>query len=334
MLHWISHQSTAISGFPMGDNPDREFPVFLPPNYDAKRTEPYPVIFILTGFSCKGVSYAYNETAYTLSLPQKLTQAIHENKLPACIVVFPDGSSKLGCSQYINSPAFGNYMDYFCHELVDCIDMEFNTHRDKNFRGVMGHSSGGFGALIYAMKKPDVFQFVCSSAGDSFFEASLLPNVVNSLAEIEKAGGVSEFVESFLASPNPGGMSKYAFITMLTIAMAPCFAPNVEVANIYGDLFFDLETGAIKADIWQKYLAWDPVHMVKDHVKALQSLKWLHLAAGMNDEYGLQWGHRQFAKKLQVYDIEYHLQEYPGGHSGQGWRFTERIGLMLEKMGL
>lgn len=331
MIEWLTHRSAAIADFPMGDAAERSFPVYLPPDY-ATSGDGYPVIFMLTGFGSKGVNYAYNVSAFSLSLPQRLDQAIAKGECPPCIIVFPDGASKLGCSQYINSPAFGHYEDYFCEELVALIDVRYNTRATKNYRGVMGHSSGGFGALIYAMHRADVFAYICSSAGDSFFEVSLMPNVTPCLIELEKAGGIKSFVDTFLSHPNPGGMSKHAFVAMLTLAMAPCFAPNLEQADIYGDLFFDTKTGAIIPEVWARYLEWDPVHKVQRHQDALRSLKWLHLAAGAQDEYALQLGHRQFAAQCDAYAIDYHLEEYPGGHGGQSWRFIDRIQLMLTKM--
>ncbi len=334
MLKWVKFSAESIKDFPMGDAHEREFPVYLPPDYDENRSDPYPVITLLSGYGSKGASYALDESVFTRSLPQNLDAAITANKIPACIVVFPDAGSKLGCSQYVNSPAIGNYMDYFCDDLPAFIDSEFHTLASADFRGVAGHSSGGFGALLFGMKRPDAYRYICSSAGDAAYEQLFWPAINHALSDIQKAGSVEKFIAAFLESPNPSSLGKHVFDTMLLLGMAPCYAPNLNAKKILGDIFFDLETGEIDQTVWEKYRAWDPLVMIDDHADNFSKLKWVHLAAGQQDEYGLQWGHRRFAKKLDSYNISYHLQEYPGGHSGQRWRFLERIELMLKQMPL
>jgi enterochelin esterase-like enzyme len=332
MIEWLTHSSQAIRGFPMGDPHERSFPVYLPPGYDAKRQEPYPVIFCLAGFSARSAHYLDASSAFGIPLAQRLDNAIVEKRLKPLIVVFPDGVSRMGCSQYVNSPAFGNYTDYLCHELTGFIDQKYHTHRSPRFRGISGHSSGGFGALVAGFQRPDVFPFVCSSAGDTFYEVSLLPLVSFAIGEIESAGGVAKFLEAFLAHPNPMSQPKEKMETMMLLAMAPCFAPNLSNAPLYGDLFFDPKTGAIIDEVWKKYLAWDPVRMVEPHADNARKLRYVHLAAGLQDEHGLQWGHRQLAAKLKALGVNLTLEEYPGRHGGNHWRFESRFIKMTEQM--
>lgn len=332
MIQWLTHTSKAIQGFPMGDPHIRSFPVYMPPDYNPQRSEPYPVVFMLAGFASRGAKYLAEESVYQLPLTTRLDQAIQSGELPPIILVFPDGSSKLGCSQYVNSPAIGNYMDYLSDELTQFIDENFHTYRSADYRGIAGHSSGGFGALVTGMLRPDAFKYICSSAGDSFYEVSLLPNVNFAIENIAKAGGINNYINWFLSQPNPGALGANHFDTLLTLAMAPCFAPNLAKPGILGDLFFDLKTGSIVDEIWEKYLSWDPVRMVKKHQAALRSLKWIHLEAGLQDEHALQWGHRQIAAELAKLNIAYQIDEYPGRHSGHNWRFVQRLELMVKKM--
>ncbi len=332
MIQWLEFSSKAIKDFPMGDPHQRTFPVYLPPNYEAKRKQPYPVVFILSGFGSRSAKLVWEDSAYREPLPVKFDQAIMQGDLPEVILVFPDSVSKLGCSQYVNSPAIGNYMDYLCDEIVTLIDENFNTHASRDFRGVAGHSSGGFGALIFGLMRPDRFRYLCSSAGDSFYAASLLSGVNNAIIQIEKHGSVPAFLDWFFSLPNPDNAGSDAFMALLVLAMAPCFAPNLNNKPLLGDVFFDLKTGAIIEEVWQKYLAWDPVYMVDKHVDNLKQLKWIHLEAGAQDEYALQLGHRQIAAKLTQHKINYRLDEYPGKHGGHHWRYVERVKLMLQQM--
>jgi hypothetical protein len=72
--------------------------------------------------------------------------------------------------------------------------------------------------------------------------------------------------------------------------------------------------------------------MIAKHQHALRDLKWIHLAAGLQDEYALQLGHRQISTKLTALNIDHVIEEYPGKHGGHHWRFVERIGRMLKCM--
>jgi len=332
MIQYLRHSSESIKDFPMGDSPEREVPVFLPPGYDPKRSEAYPVVFFLAGWGARGSKYLADDSIFNWSFPRIISKAIQDGSLPPMICVFPDGSSKLGCSQYVNSPALGNYLDYICDELVPLVDENFHTHADANYRAVTGHSSGGFGALICGMKRPDIFKVICSSAGDSFFEVSVLPGLSPCLTEIEKAGGVENFLEDFLSHPNPSSLGYTKFITMLTLSLAPCYAPNPSKPPLYGDLFFDVKTGEIIPEVWERYLKWDPVRMIDKHQKELKSLSYVLLECGLQDEYAAQWGHRQIAEKLKKLGVSYELNEYPVKHSGQNWRFQERLSKMLKAM--
>lgn len=314
----------------MNDPVDRRFPVYLPPDYDPKKT--YPVAYLLAGFSGRASLYVNDHIVFEKPIPARWDKAIAEKKVVPFIGVFPDGSSRMGCSQYVNSPAFGNYMDYLCDEIVPFIESKFSVTRDPHQRILAGHSSGGFGALVTGMIRPDVFKIICSSAGDGFYEVSLLRNIAIAVTEIEKAGGVTEFLEKFLAEETTQGFSPARFDTMLTLAMAPCYAPNVKNAPLFGDPFFDLKTGEVIPEIWEKYLAWDPVRMADVYLQNLKQLDYVLLEAGLEDEHGLQLAHRQLAKKFQKSGIPYDLVEYPGKHGGHHWRYGDRLVRLIQKL--
>lgn len=334
MIRWHTHKSNAIRGFPMGDPHERSFPVYLPPGYNAKRRAPYPVVFMLAGWGGRGSHYLSQGLVFSTPLEQRLDEAIAARRLAPLILVFPDGGSKFGCSQYVNSPALGNYTDYICDELVDFIDRKYHTHRSADYRGIAGHSSGGFGALVCGLLRPERFPFLCSSAGDSFYEVSFLKNINAIMIELEAAGGVAPFIKMFLKSPNPWVLPTTKIETMLTLSMAPCYAPNLSRRPLLGDLFFDVKTGAVLPEIWEKYMTWDPVRMVDRYSANARKLRFVHLAAGLQDEHALQWGHRQIAEKLKAHRVPHDLEEYPGGHGGHHWRFESRLITMLRKMGL
>lgn len=331
MIEMLTHSSPLLRGFPMGDPDRRTFPVYLPPGYDAKMAS-LPTVYFLAGFSGKGSTYLTDDSAFGTPLAERFDRAISAGSLRPFVGVFPDCTSKLGHSQYVNSPVLGSYMDYLCDDLTAFIDYKYRTDHTK--RVLVGHSSGGFGALITGMLRPDAFRWIGSSAGDGFYEVSLLRNVNTALIEINKAGGVKEFIEMILAKPTARNIPGSAFEALLTLAMAPCYAPNPSNPPLYGDLFFDLETGAIRQDVWKRYMEWDPVRMVDKYAANLKKLAFIQLESGMQDEHALQWAHRQIAVKLKNNGIRFELNEYPGAHSGHHWRFEDRLRRIFATMGV
>lgn len=326
----FDHDSEVLTGNPMGDPHRRKLPVYLPPGYSDRRKEPYPVVFMLVGWSGRGAHYLKDGGMFSESLPERLDAMIEDKQLPPCIVVFPDCGTKLGASQYVNSPATGNYMDYLCDELVDWVDRRFHTHKSREWRGAIGHSSGGFGAMAVGMMRSDRFSGICSSAGDSWYEFLYTHAIPGTIAKISKVGGVEAFVEAFRSNPNPMELTdRGSVMAMLMLSMASCYTPNPNVPVIKGDLWFDLETGAIIEDVFQRLLQWDPVHMIDRYVPELRSLRWIHLEAGTDDEYGLCLGHRQVARKLDKHQIPYVIDEYPGKHGGHHYRMPDRIRRMV-----
>ena len=332
-IRYLQNESRLLKGNPMGDPYVRRLPVYLPPGFTDKPREPYPVIYLLSGWGGRGVRYLDDGGAFTPTLPESLDRLIASGEMRPVIVAFPDGTTKLGASQYVNSDANGPYMDYLCDELVDFVDRTFPTHREPRFRGLVGHSSGGFGALATAMLRPDRFLNLCSSAGDSWYEYLYVQAIPTMIRVLAKVGGVQAFIEKFLSSPNPLGLlPRDDGETMMNLSICACYAPNLSVPVLKGDLYFDPETGDLVPEIWKKFLAWDPVYMVGRHVESLKKLRWIHLEAGTEDEYGLHIGHRKIARKLLSLGVGQIHEEYPGKHGGHHYRMSQRIQRMVRRM--
>src|ERR671939_227325 len=80
-------------------------------------------------------------------------------------------SEAVGGSQFLNSPGTGRYHDYLCEELVPFVDEHYRTDARPEKRGIQGKSSGGYGAFVTPMLRPDLFGALASHAGDALFEA-------------------------------------------------------------------------------------------------------------------------------------------------------------------
>ena len=89
--------------------------------------------------------------------------------------MFVDCWTSYGGSQYLDSPATGRYHTYLCEEVVPFVDGRYRTLAERDHRGITGKSSGGYGAMITPMLRPDLFGGLATHAGDALFEACYGP---------------------------------------------------------------------------------------------------------------------------------------------------------------
>lgn len=317
----LKHTSEVLKNNPLGDNFEREVYVYLPPDYDGEKR--FPVVYCLTGFTGRG-KMLLNDSAFTPNLAQRMDKLISAEKIKPMIIVMPDCFTYYGGSQYINSTATGNYEDYLTNELVQFIDENFLTIADKNSRAVMGKSSGGYGALICGMRHAETFGLVCSTSGDAYFEMCYLPDFPKAFRAIK--GNPRKLLEKFWDENEKKG--KHDFDGLNIIGMSACYSPN----ETNFDLPFDLETGKLLDEIWQKWLENDPVRLVKNHTENLKSLKLLYIDAGTRDEFALDIGAKVLCKELEKHNIPHIHEEFDDGHFNISYRYNRSLELISEKI--
>ncbi len=310
----LQHKSRILEGNPAGDPNVRDVIVYLPPGYDG--SESYPSVYVLSGFTGRG-RMMLNDSAFTPNFAERMDALIASGRIRPMIAVLPDCFTKYGGAQYLNSTATGDYEDYLTREIVPFVDENFRTVADRGSRAVIGKSSGGYGALIMAMRHADIFGLACSTAGDAYFEACYLPDFAKAFRAIKGDP------EALLARmwDEEAKKGKHDFDGLNAIGMAASYSPN----GAGYDLPFDLETGEIRAEIWQKWLAHDPVRLVEKSVENLKSLKLLYLDAGTSDEFGLDVGARVLSSRLKAYGIEHIHEEFEGGHFNISHRYNRAL---------
>ena len=311
-------RSAVLEGNPLRDPAIREIPVYLPPAYERDRDRRFAVIYWLHGFGGIGLS-AISRALWVPNLPELMDRVI-TGGAPEAILVMPDGATRYGGSQYINSPATGQYEDYVTKELVSYMDRTYRTKADAGHRGVVGKSSGGYGALVLAMRHPDVFRAVASHSGDMYFEAGYKPFFWKALATINKHGSLREFLQAFEAMPKKSRDAVDAL--MLLVAMAQAYSANPD--GTY-ELPVDLHTGEMRDAVWTRWLAWDPVYMVERYAAALRQMKLIYIECGAKDEWNLQFGARVLHQRLQVLGIPHEHQEFDDDHSQINYRYVESL---------
>ena len=122
--------------------------VLLP---EGESEGPFPVLYLLHG-------YSDNHTAWCRR------SAIERHVMGKdLIVVMPDGY----VSFYANDPRPGGmrYEDHIIEDVIGFVDRMFPTVAARQGRSIAGLSMGGYGALMLAMKHPDLFCATSSLSG-------------------------------------------------------------------------------------------------------------------------------------------------------------------------
>jgi len=312
----------ALMGNPPGDPAERRVPVYLPPSYDDKKR--FPVIYLLAGFASTGQSFM-NYSFGRQSVPEMADSLISEGKMAECIIVMPDCMTRYGGSQYVNSAATGLYETYLVDEVLSCIDSALCTLAERKHRAIAGKSSGGFGALRMAMRYPEKFAAAACHSGDMGFELCYKPNFPAAARVLEQyRGSLDDFLasyESALKKPQ----REFALLDLIGMAAAYSPGPTGSIR-----LPFDPHTCEPVEEIWQEWLAFDPVEMLEceEYREALRSLNTLFLDCGTFDEYNLQFGHRIFSAKAKKYSISHHYEEFADSHSNTSYRYAVSLPLL------
>lgn len=310
-------RSRILRDNPLRDPAERRIVVYLPPGHEAAGAR-YPVVYFLPGFSSRG-TMLLNESAWDENLPERLDRLIRSGTVRPLILVSPDCMTRLGGSQYVNSTATGRYEDHIVEELVPFIDESYPTLPEREQRAIAGKSSGGYGASILAMHHPELFGLCADHSGDKYFDLCYrldIPKCVAGLAPYSHSA--ANFLRGF-PHPRPD-RGPYWFSVVNMLAMASCYSPNPGSALGF-DLPFDARTGELDEEVWQRWLAHDPVHLVARHADALRSLRLYFIDCGRHDEYHLQCGNRIYAGRLHARNVPHVYEEFEGGHAGTAHRY-------------
>jgi enterochelin esterase family protein len=323
-------ESAALRANPLGDPAARRIAVWLPPSYAREAERLYPVIYWLAGYAATG-EMLFQGGPWQPGLGARLDRLVDEGLMGEAIVVAPDGFTRWGGGQYLDSPASGAYETHLTSEVVPEIDRRFRTRATRDARGIGGKSSGGFGALVLAMRHPDLFAAVASHAGDMYFELSVLPDVGRAARALRRHGGVA----GFLAQLGPSEpMRPDDFTAIMMLALAASYSPDPARPGGVA-LPFDVDTGEIDEAVWRRWKQHDPVEMVRApaHAEALQRMKLLYLDAGTRDEHNLDLGARILASRLRALGVDFVHQEFDGGHRGTAYRYEVSLPLMATALG-
>ncbi len=134
-------------------NASLPYRVIIPANYESasQKQQRYPVLYLLHGFS----GHYDNWT--------RLTKLIEYASLYKFIIVTPEGNN----GWYTDSATAptDKYEAYFLQELIPDVESRYRTVARREGRAIAGLSMGGYGALKFGFKHPEMFAFAASLSG-------------------------------------------------------------------------------------------------------------------------------------------------------------------------
>jgi Putative esterase len=322
--------SRVLEGNPLGDPAERPLWVYLPPGVGDDPGRRYPSIYVIQGYTGQ-VDMWWNRTALRPTVPELVDELFAgASPAPPAIVAFVDCWTSLGGSQFLNSPGTGRYLDYLCDEVVAFVDDRYPTLPAREHRGLAGKSSGGYGAMVAPMLRPDVFGGLVSHAGDALFEHCYLPDMAKATRALRDHydGSFDRFFADFATRP---AMSKESDGVLLGIwAMAACYSAEPDGTVT---LPFDPATGRLRDEVWARWLALDPVRMAAGHADRLRSLRGIYLDAGRRDQFWLDLGAAAFSAELDALGIEHVFELFDATHSAIEYRYPRGLAFLAERLG-
>jgi enterochelin esterase-like enzyme len=304
-------EGTRLAGNLLGDPTERDLFVYLPPGYEASDRR-YPVAYLLHAFGQDARQLVHPPTdgrRWSPPLEDVLDPVFGRMGTSPLIVVVPDGDTAYGCGQWVDSPVTGAYQQYLVHDVVGHVDRTYRTLPYAASRGVLGFSSGGAGAWNLGSQYPGTFGAVAMLSGDAFLDISLKPML-------------HEYLTSIWPEP-PAGPVEGNDLSRLVYAYSAAYSPAPDRPPHYADLPVEFPTGALRPEVWDRWLRYDPVVNWQERVDNLRLLRGILLDVGAGDEHNLQWAHRLLSHQLTEAGIEHRSTENTGNHGGRSRERTQ-----------
>jgi enterochelin esterase-like enzyme len=323
-VHRITVDSPSLSANMLGDPTARRVDIYLPAGSDGRGL---PLLVDLVGFTAGGPAHT-NWKNFGENVPERLDRLIGSGAMAPCAVAFPDCFTRLGGNQYINSAAMGRWADFLIEDCVPAVEARFGCG-GAGRRGVFGKSSGGYGALVHALLRPDFWSAAASHSGDIGHEWCHLPEFPGVLRALAKHGGsVEAWLKAFFEKPKPADSDIHI---LMMLAMCASYDPDPH-AFMGVRLPVDPYTCEIIPERWANFMAWDPLVMAESRAEGLKALKALYIDCGDIDQYNLVYGARRLSRLLTARGIEHIYEEFPDNHSSVDYRMDRSLPILAKAL--
>ncbi len=205
--------------------------VILPTDYDTSATTRYPVLYLLHGLTGHYSDWASRSNVADYAQQYRM------------IVVMPEGND----GWYTDNASVPNdkYESYILKELIPDVERRYRTIQARYGRGIAGLSMGGYGAIKFGLKAPQIFSFAASMSGA--FAITRVPEkdlgqlgpVLTKLygpmgAETRKANDIFDIVEN-LSAPHLAALPYFYFDCGTEDPLPTIFTSNRDLAKLMAD---------------------------------------------------------------------------------------------------
>jgi S-formylglutathione hydrolase FrmB len=297
-VEYITVHGKSLEGNLEGNDPNRNVTVLLPSSYAKNSTKRYPVIYGLHG-------YTINDRVWADEL--QVLRSVYKEGAPEFIIVLPSSQTKHNGSMYTSSITTGDWETFIAEELVAYIDKNYRTLADRDSRGLMGHSMGGYGTARIGMKRADVFSALYLMSPCCMSAREVPPTDL-----LQRLANIKTFEEA----------EKLGFFERATFAVASAWSPNPHNPPFYVDLPMG-EPQKVNA-VMANWAANAPIAMASQYISQLKKYK--AIAVDVGDADGLKTDAEIFSKQLNDSGVKTSLVIYPGDHvSGVPDRFENHV---------
>ncbi len=314
-------RSEALAGNPLGDPSERPVAVYTPPGYDDEGSTRYGALYVLHGYT-GDTAALLSSRPWETNVLQWADRCIAAGRMRPALVVLVDGFTRLGGSQYVDSIHNGNYATYVVADLVGHVDAAYRTIAREGGRAVLGKSSGGFGAMHLVLEHPGTFAAFASHSGDSYFPYAHIPAFATVQRTLEGYDfDIAAFLEAFERKHK---RAPAEYTTMEMLAYAAAYSPR-SATPFDLDLPFERSSGALREEVFARWLAFDPAERVAGAREALARLRLRYLDCGRRDEYNLDIGARVVAERIRALGLEVRHEEFDDDHRNVGYRYETSL---------
>ena len=297
--------SKALEGNLLGDPATRKFYVLLPTDYETA-TLRYPVVYVLPWGTSEAESNVWDfKKAY-----EELLGSAEAREM---ILVFPDGSNRLGASLFRSSPTIGDYETYLTQELVDYVDTNYRTLASRDSRGLAGCSNGGDATMRLALKYPDVFSVAAPSGG--LYDETMAKHggLLKELEQLKKLPESALDVKSYMYP-----LAQWYFQT------AGGSASNPDNPPLFLDPPFRMVDGKaeIVPEVSAKIVENDTAHEAQRYAQQPLRLRGILIQHALHDPWNPTELVQGFDQLLTELGVEHEYQEFDASHCAHPWEAT------------
>jgi enterochelin esterase-like enzyme len=142
-------------------NDDRDYFVYTPPGYEARRSRPYPVMFVLHGLGDDAERWM-NGGAANVILDNLIAQG---RAVPMVMVTTLGYGVNNGPAGAMAVESITGYTKSLLTEVMPAVERAYNVSKNREERAIAGLSMGGAETLYTALNNLDKFAWIGSFSG-------------------------------------------------------------------------------------------------------------------------------------------------------------------------